>query len=159
MVVDLGGDIVLRQALDSRCVEVPRVSVADQTGVGEGIKAEVGYNGFVDVRHRVWIRGSTGLSGGGERISIYDGDRRLPIGTDPARRRRRHKIAECVAFVLADSLVVGEEEGLILSDRTSAGSSELIAMERRQSGVEVVSRVEPFFADEPIGIAVKLVGA
>src|SRR6266851_7995614 len=120
MVVDLGGDIVLRQALDSRRVEVPRVSVADQTGVGEGIKTEVGYNGFVDVCHRVWIRGSTRLSGGGERISVYNGDRRLPIGTDPARRRRRHKIAERVALVLANSLVVGEEEGLILSDRTSA---------------------------------------
>src|SRR5216684_1724121 len=148
MVVDLGGDIVFRQALDSGRVEVPRVSVADKTGVGQGKKPEVGYNGFVDVRHRVWIRGSTGLSGAGERISVYNGDRRLPIGTDPARRRRRHKIAEGVALVLADPLVVGEDEGFILSDRTSAGGSELVAMKWGQSGVKVVSRVEGLFADE-----------
>src|ERR1700736_6464020 len=138
MVVDLGSYIVFRQALDSRSVEGPGVSVPDKTGIGQGKKTEVRYNRFVDVRYRVWIRGGTWLSGSGERISVYDGHRRLPIGTDPARRSRRHKVAERVTLVLADSFVVGKEEGLILYDWTSAGSSELVAMEWRESGVDGV---------------------
>src|SRR3981081_4173876 len=159
MVVDLGSEIVFRQAFDSRRVESPSVSVVDQTAVGQGIKTEIRYNRFVDVRHRIWIRRSAWLSGARERDSAYNGHRRLSIGADPASRRRRNKIAERVALVLADSFVVGEEEGLILYDWTSAGGSELIAMKWRQSFVEVVSRVEALFANEPVGIPVELGGA
>src|SRR5258707_623557 len=159
MVVDPRSNIVFRQALDSRGVEVPRVSVADKTGVGQPIKSEVRKNRLVDVRHRVRIRGSTWLSGSGKRISTHNSNRRLPIGPDPARRRRRHQIAERVALVLSDSFVIGEDEGLILSDRTPAGGSKLVAMEWRQSSVEVVSCVKCFFADEPVGSSVELVAA
>src|SRR3979490_1735696 len=129
MVVDLGSYIVFRQALDSRRVEGSCVSVVDQTAVGQGIKTEIRYNRFVDVRHRIWIRRSACLSGARERDSAYDGHRRLSIGADPGSRRGRNKIAERVALVRADSFVVGEEEGLILYNRTSAGGSELVAME------------------------------
>src|SRR5882762_8192207 len=157
MVVDFCSDIVFRQALDSRSVECPCVSV--HTGVGQGIKTEIRYNRLVDVRHRIGIRGSTDLSGSGKRLSLYNSDSRLPIGIDPARRWRKHKIAERVALILTDSFIIGEEEGLIFYDGTSACRSELVAMEWWQSGVEVVSRIERFFADEPVSIPVELVSA
>src|ERR1700682_1310004 len=114
MVVDLGGNIIFRQALDSRSVEVPCVSGPDKTGIGQGIKTEIRYDRFVDVGHWVWIRRSARLSWTWERDSVYDRDRRLPIGADATRRRGRNKIAERVALVLADSFVVSEDEGLIL---------------------------------------------
>src|ERR1700730_13329277 len=130
MVVAPHGHIVFRQALDSRSVEESCVS-DNRVDVGQWIKGEVRYNRCVDVCHGVRIRSGTWLARPRERFPVYNSNRRLAIWTDPARCRRRNGIGERVALPLPDPFIISEDEGLTLSDRTSAGCPKLVAMEGR----------------------------
>ena len=95
-----------------------------------------------------------------ERASIYHGNRRLPIWTDPARRGRRNGIAESIALPLTDPFVISEDEELALDDCSSAGRAKLVAYERRLiSGIKVIGGVEICVSNELVRTTMDLVRA
>ncbi len=57
---------------------------------------------------------------------------------------------------LAQTLIVCEEEGVVLHDRPADGATKLIAMERQLRRVEEVSSIKRAIADELKGIPVKV---
>src|ERR1700675_2521879 len=141
MVVGSDGHKIFRQALDSRSIEDTCVAVSYQATVRQRPKTQVGF----DLRiNRYW-------SGLARTVRL----RTLRAGSD---RRRRHQIAERVALILADPFVIRENESLVFYNGDSAGDAELVAMEGRQSGVEIISRIQSSAAEKPVSIAMELVG-
>src|SRR6202158_518829 len=113
------------------------------------------------MRHRVRIWRGTWLAGSRKRASLYNSNRRLPVGADPARCRRHHGMAESVALPLTDPFVIEEDESLVLNNRGPTGGSELVTMEwrnRQSTVVEVVFSIKDLIADEIVDIPVELVG-
>src|ERR1700680_4651700 len=133
--------VVFCQAFDAGGSEVPCIDAPKYWGVGQREETKVRDDGFIDVRYWVRIGSGAGLSRSGKRNSAYHSDRGLAARADAARCGGRHHVGECVALVLAYPFEVGEDESLILYNRAPTGCSELVAVEWRQSLVEVVSRV------------------
>ena len=104
-----------------------------------------------------------GPSGAGDRRQrVVDRDRQLAEVPLP-HLQGRHGVDEHPALLLAEPVVIGEEEGPVLDDRAPDGPAELTLLERRlllagAVGEEVVG-VEPVVAQEAVARAVNRVAA
>ena len=79
----------------------------------------------------VWVRG--GIRAAGRKWgSVHNGDRRLPVWSDPACGRRWHDQLYAIQTLdLTDSFEIPKDKRLVFLDGASGGPAELISMERR----------------------------